>query len=723
MGFVTPALLGGIVLVGLPIVLHLVMRREAQHLLFPALRFVQQRKSSNQHRLRLRHLLLLAMRCAIIGLMALALARPALRGSGILGNEGGPIAAALVFDNSLRMSYIQKNETRLEQAQTLALWLLDQLPAESPIMVFERATTRRSGSMDRAVAELRVSRLECRTAVRPFGEAIRDACDWLREQKNHRGEIYIFTDMAQAAWSDETLLPFAEQLDELSGANVYLIDVGAEEPHNLGLEPVRLSSEVISPQGRLRLESAVHRVRHGRSSIAMRLGESVTVELLIEDREKGVIKRGEQVVDLSDQEPAAVEFSLSGLELGTHQGYLRINRNDPLAYDNVRYFTVDVRPPRALLLLGDREADTLFLREALFPTPTDSRARSKFDCQTDSLRRLVQSSAGELDKGALDEFDAICLVDPSPLPEAAWESLVDFVHAGGGLGLFLGRDASRDAFNGPSPQRLLPARLRWQSRDATYLRTEAVEHPALAGLRDFVGIVPWSEFPVFKFWELEPLISGVHVVASYANGKPALLERQVGSGRVLTLTTPVSDLAHANPWNLLPTGPDPWPFLAFADGIAEYLTGTNETRLNYQAGQTALLKLPLQPPISSYVLRMPGSEAVRQSLAPGQQDLHIASTERLGNYRVLAGGEQGALDRGFSMNAPATMSRLERAPFEPIAEVLGKDRVRLAHTREEIEVRVGLGRVGWELFPWLILAMALVLGAEQVLSNRFYRES
>jgi hypothetical protein len=52
---------------------------------------------------------------------------------------------------------------------------------------------------------------------------------------------------------------------------------------------------------------------------------------------------------------------------------------------------------------------------------------------------------------------------------------------------------------------------------------------------------------------------------------------------------------------------------------------------------------------------------------------------------------------------------------------LGRERVRVARTREEIEVRIGQGRVGRELFPALILVITLVLGAEQLLSNRFYR--
>ena len=87
MSLLNASLAAGTLLVALPIVLHLIMRREAKQIQFPALRFVERRRTLNQHRLRLRHLLLLALRCAIIALLALALARPTLRGSGAAGSS------------------------------------------------------------------------------------------------------------------------------------------------------------------------------------------------------------------------------------------------------------------------------------------------------------------------------------------------------------------------------------------------------------------------------------------------------------------------------------------------------------------------------------------------------------------------------------------------------------------------------------------------------------
>src|SRR4029078_1866934 len=96
--------------------------------------------------------------------------------------------------------------------------------------------------------------------------------------------------------------------------------------------------------------------------------DETTVELFVGDGNGTPEKRGQQVVALSAAGPAAVEFSLSGWKLGTHQGMVRIVGRDGLASDDVRYFTVDVRPPSKVLLLAEKAADGLFVREARFPS-------------------------------------------------------------------------------------------------------------------------------------------------------------------------------------------------------------------------------------------------------------------------------------------------------------------------------------------------------------------
>jgi Aerotolerance regulator N-terminal len=706
MGFVTPLLLGGAALVALPIALHLIMRREAKHVTFPALRFVQLRSSMNQHRLRLRHLLLLALRCAIIALLAFALARPTLRGSNAAGKEGAPVATALVFDNSLRMQYEHENRSRLQHSKELAAQLLEQLPAESLVTVLDRGGRYRGQNMDRSGAEVRVERLNLSATARPMGDVLRDAIRWLESKPEHRGEIYVFTDMSSEAWPENAVAEFAAWLDEFPHTNVYLIDVGAPAPRNMMLSTLRLASEQLAPGGLLHVETELSAVGSASDSV------TAEVELYVGDGSGEPEKRGQQAVSLDGERAMPVDFSLAGLQLGTHQGFVRVVASDGLPSDDTRYFTVEVRPPSKVLLLGKTADDTLFLREALAPTTAVGLVQPKFSCDVARYDQIQELP--------LPNYAAICLIDPPPLPDATWKALVDFAGTGGGVAVFLGRLARRNEMNGPAPQQLLPARLRWQSRETTYLRPVALEHPALGELRELGDAVPWAEFPVFSYWEIEAGAEPAHVVAAFANGKPALLERQIGKGRVLMLTTSVSDPAHSDPWNLLPTGPDPWPFLALANGIAQYLAGAGEVQLNYLAGQTVVLPLSAEERVTSYVLQMPDGSAGRQPHTPGLQDLSISTSEVLGNYRVRAGGRQERLDRGFSVNAPAGLTRLERTSAAELVAALGESRARVARTREEIEVRVGLARTGRELFPIVILLVALVLAAEQWLANRFY---
>ena len=65
----------------------------------------------------------------------------------------------------------------------------------------------------------------------------------------------------------------------------------------------------------------------------------------------------------------------------------------PCPADDVRYFTVDVRPPSKVLLLGESADDTLFLREALAPTAAVGLAQSKFACEVGTVQRTEQIAA------------------------------------------------------------------------------------------------------------------------------------------------------------------------------------------------------------------------------------------------------------------------------------------------------------------------------------------
>src|SRR5688572_24582695 len=103
MGFLSPWLLLAAAAVAVPVFLHLFHRHESRRTAFPALRYLLRTEREHARQIRLRQLLLLFLRAAVIVLLALAGARPFLRGR---GGAHPPTALAIVLDNSLSPSRV-----------------------------------------------------------------------------------------------------------------------------------------------------------------------------------------------------------------------------------------------------------------------------------------------------------------------------------------------------------------------------------------------------------------------------------------------------------------------------------------------------------------------------------------------------------------------------------------------------------------------------------------
>ena len=97
------------------------------------------------------------------------------------------------------------------------------------------------------------------------------------------------------------------------------------------------------------------------------------------------------------------------------------------------------------------------------------------------------------------------------------------------------------------------------------------------------------------------------------------------------------------------------------------------------------------------------------------------------NGRAATASAPAAL-RIASTPVSASTFRLPRAvssgsTSENLDELLGKGNYRLARNEEEIQRSVSLGRVGVRLFPWLAMALAVLLGAELAMGHWFYRRA
>lgn len=715
MTFLNISLLAGAGLVVAPILLHLLMRRRPRRLEFPAIRFLQKRQWPQQRRLRIRHWLLLALRAGVIALLAMALARPSVIFSGDWALQEEPIAAALVFDTSVRMEYRHENQTRLEAAKEAALWLLAELPDQSDIAILSTRSGPAAFEVDRASARDRIGRLETSPDSVPLPTAIARALELLQTSEKRLREIYIFTDLARTAWPKEGLAQLRSQWETALGLSVYLLDVGVQTPKDFALQALRLPRQILSSRGTLVVQTQVQAI--GTDGVC-----TVELDVLENDPTSGkrsLQKREEKVCQLQAGQGQEVVFRLRGLSTGVHQGQVRIVGGDALAANDVRYFTFEVKPGWQVLVAAPESAHVVsaFVTEALAPRQLRLSGQARYEC------RLIRQE--ELAETDLAPYAALLLLDPKPLEEVLWQKLAGYAADGHGLIICLGRNAEPiETFQTPAAQTLLPAPLRMQVHRPdfdTYLAPPDRQHPVLAEFRRMSGTVPWDAFPVLRYWQLGDLSKGVQIVIPYSDGRPALLERVVGKGRVLTLTTPLTDNANQEPWNFLPVG-DAWPYLILLNEMVAYVVGASEHQLNYTVGQTVVLKPPTGSGRRAYVVTAPDGMTFSVPTEGPQNPLVITGLTQPGNYRVQAGSGPDSLEAGFSLNLAPDQTRLDRLAPNELNELLETKNVRLARSRQEIHRHISVGRVGHELFPFLIGLVACLWGAELLVANRFYKD-
>jgi hypothetical protein len=705
LSFITPMLLGGAALVAVPLVLHLVMRRKPVPHDFPALRFLRERAVANRRRLQLSHILLLLLRMAALVLLALALARPVLRGAGWLADGEGPVAAALVIDTAPRMALREANETRLERAAKLARVLLDKLPQGSRVAVLDTVGAPAAFAPSLAAAAARIDRLAPAAAGASLPATIAEARRLLAGAELARKELYVFTDCSHGAWDNAAPQPEPGAGDP----PMLFIDVSAERPRNFAIDALDLSGERISAGTSLAVTVSAARVGPDTS-------RAVAVEVL--GRDGKYVRRAIKPVDWKEAGPVSVDFEVAGLEPGTRQGRVVIEGPDDLEADNVRSFTVEVGAAAKVIVAAAKPAARTagLLVQAIAPTALAKAGKARFEPEVIDLESLGTVS--------WDAAQAIVLLDPPPLPPQTWEALDRWVAGGRGLVVWLGpRAGSADRFNTDASRRVLGGDLVrvWRSPEGNYLAPAALDHPIMAAYRRVGDAVPWQDFPVARHWEFQPAEAAgdaAAAVAAYRNGLPAVLDRRLGGGNVVVVTTPVSQTASdPDAWNTLATGFEPWPFVILANETLLHAVDTSDDR-NILAGSPAVLHVDRRD-VPAAIVSTPTGDDFPAAVDQKRGTITVTATQVPGNYTVRAGGDIGGITKGFSVNLSPSATDFSRLPADALAAVLGPGH-RLAKSADEIVRDVNRERVGTELFPWVIVLVALAMAADWIAANRFY---
>src|SRR4051794_33059992 len=239
MGFLSPWFLGGLLAVGLPLYIHLLKQHRSEPLKFSSLMFLERRAQSSVKHRRLKYLALLAMRLAIVLLLALMFANPFVRRSAAAA--GGRKFVAIAVDNSFSM----RAGDRLGRAKQAALDVVGSMGAtdRGQVMTFASnaqmltQATSDKGELQRAIQGIQPG--DGRSAYGEISRTLRS----LGQPDGLPVEAHVISDMQQTSMPT----PFAE-LAIPPSMRLRLHSVANDREPNWYVESVNAPRSIFQPK-------------------------------------------------------------------------------------------------------------------------------------------------------------------------------------------------------------------------------------------------------------------------------------------------------------------------------------------------------------------------------------------------------------------------------------------------------------------------------------------
>jgi hypothetical protein len=592
--FLNPWLLAGLGAVAIPIIIHLVRRQAAKPIDWGAMRFLFDTVAMRRRKMEWEDLLLMAARCLLLGLVALAIARPfvppdssvpwlfvlpavmigiaLLGGSFVLGGKAkwilrissvvlilaaaglvllertlnlkrfeasGRRDVALIIDASSSMELSMDGKTLFTKAVEEAKQLVKEAPRGTAFLVVLGGPAPEAKTA--APLTHRADVLGVLDSLKLIGgtfrahEALGVATLGLAEGTNASKEIVVFTDAQRAGWRFDN--PNAwEGLGAAWKAmpakpKLLLRDFGVPNSlRNVSIAGVDISRSVVGTDREVTLRVTVENT----GTEAVTPGP-VSLEI-------GGAKTGEKPVGLLVAgQKETVEFRHRFAKPGPQAVAARIDGRDDLASDDKAERVIHVRGKLPVLLVDGNPAGSFFERAAgysalaLAPSPDLRRGRNAGDGY---LMDPEVVPAPELKDEDLEGRAVIVLADVPRLPERLASKIAAKVADGAGLFLIAGPRADAAFYNSWTgvDGRLLPMPLGDIAVDPEGVSPSPATflHEAVVLFKDEKN----SDLATAKVkqWRKTGEPTGGVPVAAFLNGDPFLAAKNYGSGRTLLAT-------------------------------------------------------------------------------------------------------------------------------------------------------------------------------------------
>jgi len=723
MGFVAPLLLLGGLAIGVPIALHFFYKARYRPLPWAAMDFLRQAIEQTSKRVKFQELLLLLLRCLVLLLLAFALARPTMRALSSSG-RGESIDAVFVFDTSYSMGARDGDATRLDRAKEAAVRVIDELPPNSTVQVYtcsDRVVLQgpvTPGNLDQAREVVKGIQLTSTTGdVLP---GLTEAYTALDRGVGTNKEVYLFCDLQKSGWDGQAGALKAKAAEIKQRATLILVRCGnPERPvNNVALADMTYPGGI--PHTNSRLPVTVMLKNTGKNPL-----RKLTVTLQLDNKAEEKETAEVDEIQPGQSHPVTLLTPLlkeSGTRLLTAKvssddlpGDDQLDRLIPVR-DQVRVLIVDGSPdPR-----DPKQSASHYLRNALIPVQS-----GLVDEYYVRVTVVPVEEAGPALLGVAD-ICFLCNVSSSDIDRPGvpglnldfLDRLAKFVRDGGGLVIGVGDNVVPSKYNqnlGSGGFALLPFDLGEvvsAQTDRPIKPGPDTTHPGsyLARFREDPYRTTTADAEVSKLVTTNEADNvGGRVLMRLADGKPWIVQRVVGSGEVVLLTTSL-DATWSN-----------WPskggsFVSFVQLTLSHLTGKSTVGVNRVAGEPLVYTPP--EATKAFDVIQPDKSRVKLGKAQGGDEgrrlnVTVPETSRAGIYQIVAEGEEPLSDARFAVATDLRESdNLESLTDSETEDLIGFKPVMVLAGGGEDTLTAERSRREWTI--WVLLFVFLFAVGESV---------
>ena len=241
MTFLHPLALLGLVAAGIPALLHLLERRIPPEAEFPPLRYLSEAERQSARRLRLRHVLLLLLRTALIALIVLAAARPLVPAPAPATLRRAALhqrtALVVILDNSVSSGVVVDGRPMLDRLRAAARASLAAAGASDRLWLVLADGVARAGTREALLATLDSAGVSPRRL--DLTAAVRDAARLVDAEPLEGREVHVMSDLQRTALG-------SGRTDVPRGVRVLALAPPTEVPANRGVGSVRVSDAAVA---------------------------------------------------------------------------------------------------------------------------------------------------------------------------------------------------------------------------------------------------------------------------------------------------------------------------------------------------------------------------------------------------------------------------------------------------------------------------------------------